>query len=245
MIYASVFALGAVVARSPAACADEGGAAPSVDRGIVTRAFGTRLSVGVRLSHLWLEDSRRYGEDGLDNGNGDVNFLGSLWGLDPQQGYIPGPVLEYRVVAGFGAGAAYDESRIKTLDWADDEHTRTAGDGDLRIRGVQLYAFARIRNRSRVTPFVRGGYSWYSSAFFESPGWALPGRYFEVEDTQGWFGGAGVTIGMMPHLGVDVSFEHSWLSDVDARARFPTGRGKAGAFPVAATILRAGVACTF
>jgi hypothetical protein len=206
---------------------------------------GDRLVVGVRLSHRWLEDSRRYGENGLDNHNTDVNFLGSLWGLDPLQRYVPAPFVEYRVVRGFGAGVAYDEARVKTLDWANDDHTATAGDGDLRLRGLQIYAFGRLRNRTRFTPFVRGGFSRYGSAFFEDPGWALPGRYFEVAGTHGWFADAGVRVALWRGIDLEASVEHSWLKDVDAKAHLQGGGGRRGSFPLRNDALRLGAAYRF
>lgn len=204
-----------------------------------------RLVVGVRLSHRWLEDSRRYGENGLDNHNTGVNFLGSLWGLDPLQRYVPAPFVEYRVVHGFGAGVAYDEARVKTLDWANDDHTATAGDGDLRLRGVQLYAFGSLRNRTRFAPFLRGGFSRYGSAFFEDPGWALPGRYFEVHPTHGWFAEAGVRVELWRRLGVDASVGHAWLQEVEAKAHLQNGGARRGAFPLRHDALRVGAAYRF
>jgi hypothetical protein len=153
--------------------------------------------------------------------------------------------VEYRVVRGFGAGVAYDEARIKTLDWASDDHTATAGDGDLRLRGLQIYAFGRLRNRTRFTPLFRGGFSRYGSAFFEDPGWALPGRYFEVQGTRGWFADAGVRVALWRGIDLDASVEHSWLKDVDAKAHLQNGGGRRGAFPLRNDALRVGAAYRF
>ena len=155
----------------------------NADRSFLRKVVDNRLAIGLRLSHSWLEDSRRYGENGLDNGN-PGNFLGSLWGLDVEQRTVPCPFLEYRVASIVGVGVSYDETRIKTLDWGTDDNGRTfiAGDGDLRLRGVQAWAFARYPNRTRVTPQLRLGWSHYSSAFFEDPGWAQGGKSFDVQD---------------------------------------------------------------
>lgn len=206
--------------------------------------MGGRLTIGLRLSRWWLEDSRRYGENGLDNRNPD-NFLGSLWGLDPKRGWIPLPLVEYRVVSVVGLGAAYDEVRIQTLDWADLEKTKTAGDGDLRLRGLQLYAFGRFQNRTRVTPHARLGWSHYWSAFFEDPGWALPGRWFEVADTSGWFAAAGVSVKVWKGAGADASFEHLALSEITAKAHLSASGHKNGVFPVSSNVLRLGVRYQF
>ena len=74
-------------------------------------------------------------------------------------------------------------ARIRTLDWADDTDIVAAGDGDLVLRGGDVYVVLRARNRSRLTPYVRIGYARYWSDFAELPDW--PGR-FEVSTTRGW-----------------------------------------------------------
>jgi opacity protein-like surface antigen len=203
-----------------------------------------RLSLGLRVSHWSLSDSRRYAEDGsLDNHN-PGNFLGSLWGLDPKQNWIPLPCLEYRVFSGFGIGAAYDQQRIKTLDWADDDKTTVSGDGDLQLRGAQVFAFGRYRNHSRFTPLARAGWGYYWAAFYENAGWQPP-RWMEVENSHGWFGGVGVEIAVKDQLGADVSFEHMALSDITAKAHLLYGGHKNGVFPVSGNALRLGVRFTF
>ncbi len=228
------------VAMSGQAFAGSGAAAGSSRPRFLSRAVRNRLTVGLRLSRFWLVDSRRYGENGLDNHNASVNFLGSLWGLDPQQSFVPAPFLEYRVYSGFGAGVAYDQDRVKTLDWGNAEKTATAGDGDLRIRGLQAYAFGRVPSVGPVTPAVRGGYSWYSSAFFEAPGW--PGQSFAVGDTRGFFLGVDASVAFWRHGAFEVSYEHQWLKDIGAKALFADGGRKKGSFPMGSDVLRVGVA---
>jgi len=198
-----------------------------------------RLAIGLRLSHSWLADSRRYGENGLDNGN-PGNFLGSLWGLDVEQRSVPCPFLEYRVASIVGVGVSYDETRIRTLDWGTDDSGRTfiSGDGDLGLRGVQVYAFARYPNRTRVTPQLRLGWSHYSSAFFEDPAWAQGFRSFDVQGTDGWLVAVGVGVRVWRGAGLDVSFEHLALGAVGAKARLGHGGHKNGEFPVRSDALR-------
>lgn len=169
----------------------------------------------------------------LRHANRRGNFLGSLWGLDPKQSYLPKPFLEYRIVSAFGVGVAYDQLRVKTLDWGNAERTVTAGDGDLRMRGGQAFVFGRLANRTRLTPYARFGFAYYWSAFFESSGWATPTRSFEVSDTRGWVADAGVRVAAYRGLAVDASYEHQQLSDVKAAVRFTSGgRGTKGTFPV-------------
>ena len=110
-VVASLLTLVSVVAEVRAAPADSGS-------GSGGGWISTRLSVGARFTYYWLEETRRSGENGYDNGNLSGNFLGSLWGLDAQQHYFPNPYFEYRVSSGFGIGAMYDQLRVKTLDWA-------------------------------------------------------------------------------------------------------------------------------
>lgn len=236
----------ALASSLPAAArADEVASNPAGRAGLVHRATRGRLSLGLRLSRLWLEDSRRYGPNGLDNGNGPINFLGSLWGLDPVQRYVPSPFLEYRIVSGVGVGVAYDEARIRTLDWANAEKTVTAGDGDLRLRGAQIWGFASYPRGARITLGAYGGYGRYWPAFFEAPGWALPGRWFEVHATQGWLAGARLRVTPRRHLGIEVGYEHLGLADVPAKAHLLGGGHKNGVFPARSDALRAGLVYTF
>jgi hypothetical protein len=226
--------------------ADEAAAPPEPASRFGQKFIATRLSVGARFTFYWLEDTRRCANGACDNRDITGNFLGSLWGLDAQQHYFPNPYLEYRVVSAFGVGVMYDELRARTLDWANDEHTQTAGDGDLELRGVGVYLVARYRNRSRFEPYANAGFAWYQSHFYVSPGWAAPGRSFEVEDTQGWFGALGCKVRLGRHMGVDALFRHSDVGDVSARAYLGIGnRYRAGAFPMRYDALAIGAVYTF
>jgi hypothetical protein len=191
-----------------------------------------RLSIGARMTHFWLEDDRRATDHGYDNLNLAGNFLGSLWGLDARQHYFPNPFLEYRVVSAFGVGVAYDQERAKTLDWGDAAQTITVGDGDVEIRGLQYYVFGRFRNRTRITPYVNAGFARYWSRFYVSPDWALPGRHFEVDDTDGWFVSGGGDIALTRHLGLDALYRHSQTEAVSGRAFFNAKRHRSGSFPM-------------
>jgi opacity protein-like surface antigen len=235
-----------VALLASAAASAEVPKAPAESRpGFVERWIATRLSIGARFTYFWLEDTRRSGEKGYDNSNLEGNFLGSLWGLDTQQHAFPSPYLEYRVVSGFGLGATYDEQRARTLDWADEDHTATAGDGDVEIRGVGVYVVARYRNRTRFEPYADLGYAWYHSHFYESPGWSAPGRRFVVEDTDGWFFAAGCRVGLGRHVAVDAVYRYSHVGDVVARAYLVGNHYRGGAFPMRSELLGVGAAYTF
>ena len=208
--------------------------------------ISTRLSLGASFTHFRLEETRRSGENGYDNGNLSGNFLGSLWGLDAQQHAFPNPYLEYRVVSGFGIGVTYDQVRARTLDWANEEQQVTAGDGDLELRGVGVYLVARYRSPSRYSPHASAGYAWYDSHFDVSPGWAAPGRRFVVEDTEGWFVSAGCTVKVVKGFGLDASVRYSDIDDVAAHAYLTGGkRYRGGAFPMRYIAFAVGVAYAF
>jgi opacity protein-like surface antigen len=204
-----------------------------------------RFSAGLRWSKWWLEDSRRSGDNGLDNDNTDINFVGSLWGLDTEPRYVPFPFVEYRIVSVVGVGAAYDEALVKTLDWANADKTTTAGDGELRLRGLQVYAFASYPNRTRLTPYARVGYAHYWSTFLPTAEWLVPGRSFVVGDTQGWLVGASLRARLTKHLDFDVSYDHLGLEDVPATAHLLSGGERTGAFPMRSDSLRTGLAYRF
>jgi opacity protein-like surface antigen len=234
-----------VLLASAAANAEPAAAPADAHRGFGERWIATRLSVGARFSWFWLQDTRRSGENGYDNSNLAGNFLGSLWGLDAEQHATPSPYLEYRALAGLGVGVCYDEQRAKTLDWANDDHTATAGDGDVEIRGVGPYLVARLRNRTRFEPYAELGFTWYHSHFYESPGWSAPGRRFVVEDTEGWFFAAGVRVGLGGHVAIDAVYRYSDVEDVVARAYLVGNHYRGGAFPMRSDLLGIGATYTF
>jgi hypothetical protein len=241
----AVFGAWVLLTVSAMASAGEAGRSPEARASFGQKWIATRLDVGARFTYYWLEDSRRAGENGYDNGNSEDNFLGSLWGLDAQQHYFPNPYLEYRVVSGLGVGVTYDQLRAKTLDWANDDHTSTAGDGDLELRGVGLYLVGRYRNRTRVESYGSVGYSWYQSHFDVSPGWAAPGRRFEVEDTDGWSITAGCRMNLAKHLALDLMFRHAQVGDVVARAYLRPNRYREGMFPMRYDALAVGALYAF
>ena len=234
-----------VLLASAAACAEVPETPAGGHRGFAERWIATRLSVGARFTYFWLQDTRRAGENGYENSNLDGNFLGSLWGLDAQPHAFPSPYLEYRVVSGFGLGVSYDEARAKTLDWANEDRSATAGDGDVEIRGVGAYVVARYRNRTRFEPYANLGFAWYRSHFYESPGWSAPGRRFVVEDTDGWFVAAGCSVRLGKHLGIDGMYRYSHVGDVVARAYLVGNHYRGGAFPMRNEALGVGLAYTF
>ena len=234
-----------VLLASAAASAEEAPTAAESHPGFGERWIATRLSIGARFSYFWLEDTRRSGENGYENSNLEGNFLGSLWGLDAQQHYFPSPYLEYRVASGFGLGVTYDEQRARTLDWANEDHSATAGDGDVEIRGVGVYVTARHRNRTRFEPYANLGFAWYHSHFYESPGWSAPGRRFVVEDTDGWFVAAGCRVSLGQHVAIDAMYRYSNVGDVVARAYLVGNHYRGGAFPMRSDLVGLGAAYTF
>ncbi|HXK09923.1 MAG TPA: hypothetical protein VMT70_09785 [Vicinamibacteria bacterium] len=238
-VRAAAYAVVLLAGRSAAADAPPGQAQP----GFYGRWLAGRLSVGADWTYFWLEDTRRSDENGYDNGNLGGNFLGSLWGLDAVQHAFPSPYLEYRVVSVVGVGSTYDQARAKTLDWGNDD--QTAGDGDLEIRGLLGYVFARYRGWSHLAPYAQVGFAHYWSRFYESPGWAAPGRHFEVDDTHGWFVSAGTRVVLWRHVDLDVLIRHSGTEPVTARAYLHGGHYRAGAFPMRSDVLGLGLAYAF
>jgi opacity protein-like surface antigen len=235
---------GAVALLAGPSLADQASPAPPAPPTFFSRWVAGRLSIGADMTYFWLEDTRRASDGGYDNGN-PGNFLGSLWGLDAEQHAFPSPFLEYRVVSVVGVGVAYDQARAKTLDWANEEQNLTAGDGDLEIRGLLYYAFARCPNRTRLTPYVHLGLAHYWSRFYVSPGWAAPGRHFDVDDTGGWFVAAGTRVTLWRHLRLDVLYRHSQTEDVTARAYLLRNHHRSGAFPMRSDLLGVGLVYAF
>jgi hypothetical protein len=182
--------------------------------------IANRLSIGGDWTHFSLDDTRRYSANGLDNYNITGNFLGSLWGLDAKQHGWPSPFLEYRVFRAFGLGAAYDERRAMTLDWADDTKTVTVGDGDVELRGLQVYAFGQLSNRTRLVPYANVGHAHYWSHFFTLPSWSqgIPGHVIEVDATGGWFFSLGTRVKLVHGAALNTFYRRLFVDDVPVRA---------------------------
>lgn len=192
-------------------------ASPGMPSGFLDHWVRSRLTIVADWTRFSLADSRRVTDHGPDNKN-RANFLGSLWGLDPKQHYFPDPSLEYRIVSVFGLGASYDQRRARTLDWG--PNGEIVGDGDVEIRGPQVYVFGRYPNRSRVTPYARVGLARYRSRFFVLPSWSGggPGRAIQVDGTSGRFFAGGFRISVGGHAALDAFYRYSFIRDVAARA---------------------------
>lgn len=211
-----------------------------------------RLAMGARWSHFSLDDTRRLTADGPDNQNVQGNYLGSLWGLDTEQHVLPDPFAEYRIVSSFGLGASYTRQRAKTLDWQqNDPSLPPSGDGDVEIRGLQVYAFGGYPRRTRVKPYAQLGRSRYWSRFFVLPSWTRgnPGRVIQVDNTAGWFFALGARMTFWRHAGLDAFYRRSLIDQVIARS-YPDvintpNRHRTGAFPMRSKALGVGIAYAF
>jgi opacity protein-like surface antigen len=236
--------LGAVAAAEEPGSSD---ASP----GFMGRLVRNRLTLGADWTRVFLDDTRRPDTEGiLDNTSASGNFLGSLWGLDAKQGYAPEPTVEYRVVSSFGLGASYSQLRVKTLDWGAGG-TTIVGDGDVEIRGALLYAFARLPNRTRLTPYARAGLARYDSRFFVLASWTggQPGRVIQVDGTSGWFAAVGSAVALGRHVALDAFWRRLDVGAVAARAYFDIihrpHHHLDGAFPMTNNTVGLGIAYRF
>ena len=191
-----------------------------------------QLEVGARITYFQLKDDER----GIRN-NWDLqrNFIGSIWGLEEKQSYIPKPYVQYAIIKYAGVGLSYDELTVKTVDWGNLEGTVKGGDGDCMIRGPVVYVFGRYPNSTRFTPFAELGYIYYFADFEEDPAWAAvgPGYRFEVDDTGSQYVAAGCDIRIKGQWQAGIYFRQLYNADVDARAYFSPGPrvGRSGSFP--------------
>lgn len=208
-----------------------------------------RLQLGARIHYYNLKDTRRSGPTGVRNNNIRINFIGSLWGLDEIQDYVPRFFIQYAFVPYFGIGATYDHIAAKTLDTPVEIKNYSQGDGDVEVWGPMLYLFARYPNSTRFTPFAEVGWAYYYAHFDESAEWASvgPGYRFEVDDTEGYFLAAGLDFTLNDHWHAQAYWRRLYDAKVDARAYFSTGSrvGRAGAFPMECQMLALGMSYEF
>lgn len=210
-----------------------------------------QFEIGVRSYHFTLKDTRRLGEFGYDNANweGNVNFLGSIWGLDAIQDYLPRLYVQFALTPFMGIGISYDQIGAETVDWANADKTRTASDGDLHLKGGLLYAFFRYPLWIGITPFGELGAAWYRSQLTERAVWRSYGEGFrlDVDNARGYFLGLGMNVALTENWALNVYFRQTFDLDVKARAYFSpeSTPNRVGAFPMEYRMLGAGVAYLF
>lgn len=209
------------------------------------------FELGVRCSRSELLDTRRQGPNGLDNANweGHINYVGSLWGLDEIQDYLPRLYVQFALNPYTGAGIAYDYLGARTMDWGNAEKTRLGTDGDLHLHGFLYYVFLRYPVIFGITPFCEVGGAWYQAEFRESARWAAigDGYRFEVDNANGYFLGLGVSAVLPGDWSVNLYWRQMFDVEVGARAYFEPGpkAGRAGSFPMEYRMLGLGAAYHF
>ncbi|OQA26479.1 MAG: hypothetical protein BWY59_01366 [Verrucomicrobia bacterium ADurb.Bin345] len=190
-----------------------------------------RWEVGARITHFSLEDDDRGG----NNSNIRGNFLGSIWGLEEEQSYLPKPYIQYLVIPYGGVGLGYDAMTIKTVDWGDDARTFKSSDGDLTVQGAAFYLFGRYPNETRFTPFAEVGFVYYMADFDEDSEWKAtgPGYRFEVDDTSGNYIALGCNVQIYEQWFMNIYFRRLFEATVDGKAHFGPGyRPRSGSFPL-------------
>lgn len=237
----SIHAIGQALAAAPAPKADEP-LLKIAPQGAVRESspesawWEGKLVLGARMYNFNLADTRRTTRGRLSNSNVRGNFIGSVWGLDENQNYIPRLNLGYWFTPYLGVGLTYDEVSAATVDWGSVEQTFTSTDGDVNIWGPMLYVTGRAPNSTRCTPFAELGWATYFASFDEDPAWAAaaPGYRFEVDNTTGYFWGLGLDFEINSHWSVDVYWRQMNNAEVEARAYFTTSSrvGRYGAFPM-------------
>ena len=205
-----------------------------------------QLEVGARITYFQLKDDER----GIRN-NWDLqrNFIGSIWGLEEKQSYIPKPYVQYAIIKYAGVGLSYDELTVKTVDWGNLEGTVKGGDGDCVIRGPAVYVFGRYPNSTWFTPFIELGYVKYFADFKETAAWAAvaPGYRFEVDDTESHYFAAGCDVRITDQWQAGIYYRRLYDAHVDARAYFTPGPqvGRYGSFPFDSRQFGVGVSYRF
>jgi hypothetical protein len=194
------------------------------------------FELGARMYYFNLRDTVRQGASGPRNANVKINYIGSLWGLEEIQDYVPRLYAQYAFHPYFGIGATYDHVEARTLDSGDPAKNGKRGDGIVEITGPMVYLFARYPNSTRFTPLAEVGGAYYFSDFGEAPEWTdvRPGFRFEVDDTTGYFFALGVDVAITPRWHMDLYWRRMYGPQVDARAYFTTGPkvGRYGSFPM-------------
>ena len=215
-----------------------------------TAVLRDHLEIGARIVRFDLKDTEREASSGRpSNFNLEGNFIGSLWGLEEIQDYVPRLYAQYAFIPDLGIGITYDHLGAKTLDWGDLYATSIVGDGDLEIWGPLVYLFMRYSNSTPVRPYAELGAAYYFASFDETAEWATtaPGYRFEVDDTLGFYLACGLDVALHESWHVDLYMRYLYGAEVDARAYFKPGAtpGRTGSFPLDYIMAGAGLAHSF
>ncbi len=209
------------------------------------------FEVGVRSYRFVLSDTRRRGDNGMDNSNweGNINFIGSVWGLDAIQNDLPRLYAQVALNPYVGFGLAYDYLGAKTVNWGNDQKTLLSTEGDLHMHGALLYTFLRYPLMFGITPFCELGAAWYRSDFTEDAAWiaAEEGRRLDVDNPFGYMVGLGVSVEFANEWSVNLYWRQMLELDVKARAYYNSDdQGThSGAFPMDASVIGLGAAYHF
>ena len=215
-----------------------------------TAALRDHLEIGARIVRFDLKDTQRDARSGRpSNFNVEGNFIGSLWGLEEIQDYVPRLYAQYAFIPDLGIGITYDHLGAKTLDWGDLYASTIEGDGDLEVWGPMVYLFMRYSNSTPVRPYAELGGAYYFAQFHESAEWigGNPGYRFEVDDAFGVYLACGVDVALQESWHMDVYLRYLYGAEVDARAYFKPGAkaGRTGSFPLDYIMAGAGLAHSF
>jgi opacity protein-like surface antigen len=173
-----------------------------------TSEWFTHIRIGTRLSHAELDDDKRRPSD--RNADGDispdevlaVSYMGSITELEVEQLYIPTQFyVQWEVSPYWGIETGWDH--LKTDTWTYwDGHT----DGSFFLSGLHLGVYGRYPNRTRFTPYVEAGITWFSTDFNAEEQWTVMmddetyTEWMEAGSPAEWFDGR------QQHLNTDDAF---------------------------------------
>ncbi len=195
-----------------------------------------RIEIGARVHYFSLKDTRRTIRGRYENTNVRGNFVGSVWGLDEIQDYVPRLFANVMMNSYFGVGMTYDMIAAETVDWGDLEKSFRTTDGDLKTWAPILYLLVKWPNETRFEPFAELGSARYFARFKEDPVWAAtaPGYRFEVDDSWGTTFALGCNLALSEHWHAHLYWRRMRGASANARAYFsPSSRvGRFGEFPL-------------
>ncbi len=227
--------------------------------GSFTGYINKRLRVGVRTMHRVLTD----GDSGHRGGwYGSGTFLGTIYGLDEEQNYMPFYFYvswlhdEYVAIE-----LAYDQIEAETKamglrpgqPWYDLKNGYTKTDGTAQFAGPVLSILFRYPNETSFTPYAGFGVGFYNASFDCTPEWENP-RYnyhhvMEVDDTVAFNLTLGGEWSLHEHWYLDFSLQYV-NATMDAKYTayidgIQAHKGRTGEFPMDNIAVRFGIAYNF
>ena len=209
--------LAAVIVTTRVMGAEAPAAGDLADGQALWTALHGHLSVGLRSTVFWLEDSER---DPTATSAAQGSFYGSITELKAKQDYLPYKLfVDYLFCPYGGLELTWDRVEADTITRLDGHN-----DGTVTANMPMLAVYGRYPNDIGIVPYAGAGIGYAFTQFEADYHWTHAirpdGEYhngpywhqtFAMNDSWGWFVYAGVAFALSQHWDLDMFIRHEGL----------------------------------